>query len=288
VNKPLPADLVGLAQANGLKNAGDRPKIGDYLRQLWLRRDFTVTVALARNSVQYVDSWLGQVWQVLTPLLNFAVYFLIFGLILKTNRGVDNFIAFLMTGVFIFQFTQQAATGGAAAIKKNQDMIRALHFPRAVLPLATTIQLLQQTVVSIAVLMVIIVMTGEPITTSWLLLPFALLLQFMFNVGIAFAFARIGARTKDFSQVLPFVLRTWQYASGVIFSITAFAADLPHWASTLLWLNPAAGFIEIDREILLNSYTTHHNLWPLACFWAVTGLFGGFWFFFRAENTYGR
>ena len=51
----------------------------------------------------YTEARLGQLWQVLTPLLNAAVYYLIFGIILDTSRGVPNFPAFLITGIFMLQ-----------------------------------------------------------------------------------------------------------------------------------------------------------------------------------------
>ena len=48
----------------------------------------------------------------LTPLINAAVYYLIFGVILNTSGGVDNFIAYLCTGLFIFSFTQTVVQAG--------------------------------------------------------------------------------------------------------------------------------------------------------------------------------
>ena len=56
----------------------------------------------------YTEAKLGQLWQMLTPLLNAGVYFLIFGILLHINRGVPNYLAFLVTGVFVFNFTQRA------------------------------------------------------------------------------------------------------------------------------------------------------------------------------------
>ena len=68
-------------------------------------------------------------------------------------------------------------------------------------------------------LFVIVLATGEPVTWYWLLVIPALLLQTMFNVGVGLMIARLGAEVNDFSQLLPFLLRTWMYLSGVIFSL---------------------------------------------------------------------
>src|SRR5262249_54915745 len=140
-----------------------------YLKQIWQRRAFIVAFATARNVAMYSEARLGQVWQILTPLLNAAVYFLIFGVILDTRRGVPNFIPFLVTGIFIFNFTQRSFIISSRVINDSLPLIRALHFPRACLPLAYILIELQQMLISMVVLVAIVLGFGEPLTWYWLL-----------------------------------------------------------------------------------------------------------------------
>jgi teichoic acid transport system permease protein len=79
---------------------------------------------------------------------------------------------------------------------------------------------LQQLVVSMIVLAAIVLGAGEPLTWYWLLAIPALLLQATFNVGMGLFLARLGAGADDFSQLMPFLVRTWMYTSGVMFSIS--------------------------------------------------------------------
>lgn len=123
--------LAKLAQRYGLRRAIARPRFPVYLRQLWERRHFILTYATSRNVSKYSSSTLGQLWQVLTPLLNAAIYFLMFGLILGGGKDIENYPAFLLTGMFIFTYTQRTVTAGAKSISSNLSLIRALHFPRA-------------------------------------------------------------------------------------------------------------------------------------------------------------
>ena len=108
-------------------------------------------------------------WQVLTPLINAGVYYVIFGVVLNTRGDVDNFIAYLCTGVFLFGFTQSVIQAGIQAITANLGLIRALHFPRASLPIAIALVELRNMVASMSVLIAIVLITGEPITVEWLL-----------------------------------------------------------------------------------------------------------------------
>ncbi|TDD18563.1 ABC transporter permease [Nonomuraea diastatica] len=289
--------LAKLAKRYGLRRAIARPRFPVYLRQLWQRRHFILTYATSRNVSKYSSSALGQLWQVLTPLLNAAIYYVMFGVVLGGRDGIDNYPAFLLTGMFIFTYTQRTVTAGAKSISGNLSMIRALHFPRASLPLAYTIQELQQLAISMGVLLAIVWATGESPTWYWLMIPVVLLLQTMFNVGTGLVVARLGAQMRDLNQLLPFISRTWLYASGVFFSIqdkVVGAAKLPQWVADAMYLNPAASYIEWMREILIGSHNQQYGHHPpamvlLSCvFWAVFALGFGFWYFWRSEERYGR
>ena len=128
--------LEELAAQQGLELSGARPTLGHYLASLWQRRHFIVGYATARNVSMYTAARLGQLWQVLTPLLNAFVYYLIFGLLFEAARGVEHYIAFLVAGVFVFAFTERSIVVGSTVMRANLPLIRALYFPRASLPLA--------------------------------------------------------------------------------------------------------------------------------------------------------
>jgi teichoic acid transport system permease protein len=293
---PAPSADTGLSSAElaakyGLAVSGARPGLGAYVRQLWARRHFISAFARAKVSSQYTQARLGQLWQVMTPLLNAAVYYLIFGLLLHTDKGVDNFIAFLVTGVFIFTFTQTSVMSGVKAVSGNLGLIRALHFPRASMPIAFTLMQLQQLLMSMLVLFSIVLMTGEVPTWSWLLTIPALLLQSVFNAGLALVMARLGSKMTDLAQLMPFILRTWMYMSGVMYSISHFAAGAPYVVKLLLDVNPAAVYIDLMRFALISSFTAAQlppHVWALALGWALVAGVGGFVYFWKAEEQYGR
>jgi teichoic acid transport system permease protein len=318
--------LAELAARFKLRPSAKRPGVITYAGQLWERRHFIIGFATARNVAMYTEARLGQLWQVLTPLLNAAVYYLIFGLILGTNRGVPNFLAFLITGIFVFNFTQRAFITTSRVITDSLPLIRALPFPRACLPIGYVLIELEQLIVSMIVLVVIVLATGEPLTWYWLLAIPALLLQAAFNVGMGLFLARLGAGADDFGQLMPFLVRTWMYASGVMYSIRTIPTLARHTTiSYLLQINPAAVFITLVRDAILRSqrlaapgsqpynaqkcdwYNAHlsdkatiyysgychpqittNALWLYGAGWAVVALVIGFLFFWQAETRYGR
>jgi teichoic acid transport system permease protein len=313
--------LAELAAQYGLRPSSARPSLVSYLRLVWQRRHFIVAYATARSVSMYTEARLGQLWQVLTPLLNSAVYYLVFGILFQANRGISNYTAFLVTGVFIFGFTERSIVVGSTVMRANIALIRALHFPRACLPLAYVLVEFQQLMVSMLVLFTIVLSTGEPLTWYWLFLVPVLVMQATFNMGAALILARLGAGAQDVTQLIPFLTRIWRYFCGVMYSIASLPATLPEWAKNVLSLNPAAVYISLTRYAIMSTQrtdapgaqpfnaakcaifnakkipalqaychptTTINELWLAGVGWAVLTLAVGVVYFWQAETRYGR
>ena len=246
--------LAEIAAEHGLALSGARPSLPKYLATLWQRRHFITGYATARNVSMYTEAKLGQLWQVLTPLLNAGVYYLIFGLLFQASRGVQHYPAFLLAGVFVFAFTERSIVTGSNVMRANLQLIRALYFPRAALPLAYVIVELQQMMVGMIVLLPVMIISGEPLTFYWFLLIPAVLLQTAFNIGAALIVARLGGSLADVSELIPFVLRITRYFCGVMYMVTTLPAKVPVWGIKLLSLNPPAVFISLVRVALMTTY----------------------------------
>jgi teichoic acid transport system permease protein len=250
-------DLGELARQHGLKLSGARPPLATYVAMLWQRRHFIVGYATARNVSMYTDAKLGQIWQVLTPLLNAGVYYLIFGLLFEAARGVAHYPAFLVTGVFVFAFSERSIVTGSNVMRANLQLIRALYFPRASLPLAYVIVELQQMLVGMVVLVVIMLISGEYPSWYWLLLVPVVLLQSLFNTGAALVVARLGGAMADVSELIPFFLRISRYFCGVMYLIITLPAALTNWEKQVLSLNPFAVYIQLVRVAFMGTYRTN-------------------------------
>ncbi|MFI5934961.1 ABC transporter permease [Actinoplanes sp. NPDC051494] len=287
--------LSELARRHGLGVAGRLPTLPEYTRKLWSYRHFIAYYANAKVTSSLGKTRLGAIWQVLTPLINAAVYYVIFGKILDTQRGIENFVAYLCIGVFIFGFTQSTVQAGIQAISGNLGLIRALHFPRAALPLAITTVEIRNMMVSMVVLMAIVLGFGEPITLQWLLVVPIFLLQSVFNAGLAMFVARLGSKVADFKQLIPFIMRFWMYGSAVLYPVTKFSeADFLQqnkWLLNVVEANPLLVFIELMRHALLEEVhlaSAPWVLWVEAISWTLVAGIGGYIYFWRGEKGYGR
>jgi teichoic acid transport system permease protein len=271
-----------------LVRLGGTPPLRVYLASLWRRREFALDMARGELRAQHLDTALGNLWHLLNPLMLIGVYYLVFGVILGTDRGVENFLAFLAIGVFTFQFTQKSALSGARTIVSNVGLIRSLQFPRALLPIATVVRETFAYGSAAAVMFAVVLVRGEPVTPLWLLVVPAFLLQLAFNTGLALFCARLSDKFRDMINVLPYLFRIAFYLSGVIYSVDAYV-DNPQ-VLRLFLLNPFYVFLSLPREYLMESQDHSYVgwMWLSAFGWAVVSLLVGLLIFRNGEKEYGR
>jgi teichoic acid transport system permease protein len=271
-----------------LTRIGQRPDFLDYLVQLWDRRSFIFFDARARVQSGNEKNLLGSAWLVLTPVLSGLTFYLIFGLLLNTSRGIENFIGYLIIGVFTFQMSTRAIVAGAKSLTGNTAMIRAFQFPRASLPIAINVrELLSNVPVTIVMLLfVIFTAPAEEITWRWFLVLPAIFLQFMFNLGIGMLLAPLVLKIPDVGMLLSFLMRLWMYASAVFFSDHRFDNDPV--IKTIMDFNPIYLVIKSIRNSVLYATSPSLRDWTVLALFAAVAVAAGLLVFWRGEESYGR
>ena len=271
-----------------LQRVGARPGFVDYLVKVWDYRHFISYDARARVQSGNRRDRLGSVWLILNPVLNGLTYYLIFGLLLQTGAGIENFVGYLVIGIFLFQFSSRSITNGARSIQQNRAVIQAFSFPRATLPIAVNMRELFANI-PVLIVMVLIVMVLPPteeVTWRWLLVIPALALQWIFNLGVGLILARVISKVNDVVHLLSFALRALMYASAVFYSYERFI-DQPVLLQ-IVQLNPLFNVLDIVRDCLLYAQVPEWQSWAVLASWAFGALAIGAVYFWRAEETYGR
>jgi teichoic acid transport system permease protein len=275
----------------GLFKVGGRPPLRDYVTEVWKRRVFIYSMARFKIESENQQNSLGMFWVILKPLLNALVYGLIFGLLLGSGSRPAHFVEFLIIGVFVFEFFAQSWTSGGKAITNNAALVQSLAFPRMVLPLAAVTQRFLQFLPTVAIMLVFLVISGGfgAIDLHWLFIVPIFGLYFLFNCGLALVTARLSVHWRDLNNFLPFMTRFFFYTTGIFFSVEKRFKDHPT-IQRISDFQPIHEFLSLARASLLQGpgYSVDERYWLFAAAWSI-GLFTfGVWFFWRAEERYGR
>jgi len=281
--------LAEFAAREGLHKVGGRPPIGSYLVDVWRRRAFIYSLSRFRIEAENGRNRLGMAWVVLKPLIQAAVYGTIFGVLLGRENRPDQFILFLVIGVFFFEYFSSCFASGAKSITSNTNLVQSLSFPRMSLPLALVTQRLLQFVPMIVIAIVLVLAFGTMPRWEWLLLIPLVALFTVFNAGLTLITARLTVHIRDLTQLLPFITRFFFYTSGTFFSVERrFGGNETIMA--IADVQPIHEFMDLARSVLLTGpdYVVETKYWAYSAAWAFAVLIIGTVYFWAAEERYGR
>ncbi len=267
---------------------GTRPGLWSYLKQTWAFRHFILFDSRSRIAGETADDNLGRLWMVLNPILQGAAYFLVFGIMLGTGRGIENFVAYLIIGVFMYRFSATAVVAGSKAISGNRALVNAFNFPRLTLPIAINVREMMRNITIYLTMfaLVLIIPPLEPITWKWLLFIPVVAMQFLFNLGLSLVLARIVADWNDFTHIIAFGTRIWMYLSAIFYGVERFE-DIPI-VLNFMYANPLFCVLDISRDIILYDTWPDPMRWIVLGCWTVGLLIIGTIMFWQGEEKYGR
>ncbi|VEG30138.1 ABC transporter permease [Actinomyces howellii] len=272
----------------GLSPVGTRGDLVGYTRRLWAWRHFIWEDARARALASQRGTVLGNTWLVVRPMLDASVFFVVFGLLLDTSSGIDNYVAYLIIGVTLFQPMQRAVTAGSQVMVSGRNLLRSFSFPRAALPLSFTVRGaidLLPPLAAVAVLIILLPPHAAPGWT-WLLTVPVFVLQQALCLGLTLVAACLTTALPDLRNLWGFATRFWYFASGVFFSFETILGSSQ--ALALVELNPGYLVLRLYRTCLLDGQVPSLRLWALLAVWSLGLSAVGYVLFWWREESYGR
>lgn len=285
-SKPNPLQ-VHRASAVDMQFVGARAPLPQYIRGIFERRHFIIAESKAKAHGSIKGTALGKAWLILEPFLNSAVYYIIFAVLLRFDRGMDNFVAYLVIGVSFFSYLSRSLGGGAKIIPGGRNLIKAFAFPRASLVFSFALRNILDFLPTMFATMLFIVIIPPHVIPSWtwLLFPIVFLTAIPFAIGLAFISATLTTLVKDLKFIWPLITRFWFYGSGVFWSIDMF--DNPTYQSIMM-ANPGWVFLELSRETLAWGNVPDLSLYLYFLAWSVAIFIIGFLLFWSQEKKFGE
>jgi lipopolysaccharide transport system permease protein len=221
------------------------------LIELWKYRDLLWLLAGRDVKLRYKQTALGLSWVVLQPLVAAVIFAVIFGHFGNLPSDGQSYLLFVFTGLLSWNYFSGALQRAGNSLINDSRLITKVYFPRLLIPLASTGAVLIDFFVTLAVLVVLMLLSHTPFTWRPLALPFFLLLTSVVAVGVSLWLSALNVQYRDFMYALPFLIQVWMYASPVVYATRIIS---PRW-QFLFSLNPAVGFIEGFRWALLGTST---------------------------------
>ena len=270
-----------------------RFSVAQNARRIRERRETLRFLISANLKAGHRDKILGNLWNLLDPLLFLGVYFLVFGIGLRQAQGDPyGFVVYLSIGVLAFRFFEGAVSQAAVCVRSNAGLIHSVYFPKAMLPIAVCFSRLYDFAWGLVVLLAVMGLGLDStfsVQLAWL--PLVVVLQFLLCLGIALIVAYLGAVFADTRNIVAIGTRLLFFISPIFYYARPrgdHEGIIPEQYLFYYDLNPLARLLDAYRDALLwgRAPTSETLLYLAGTSTLILTL--GFWLFSRAEGRFAK
>jgi lipopolysaccharide transport system permease protein len=216
--------------------------MNNIFKRLYNYRELLKTSISKEIRGKYKNSFLGILWSFLNPLLQIAVYALVFPLIMQTN---DNYVIFLVCGLIPWLFFSTAINKAAFTIIENGGIIKKVYFPREILPISVVTSECINFIISTVIILIFILITGYGFSWNIIFYPIILLIQFVITLSFSFLLSAITVYVRDLAHFVGVALQLLFYATPICYASGRIPTDY-QW---IMKFNPMAYIIDGYRAI---------------------------------------
>ena len=192
---------------------------------------------------KYKSSILGVIWSFLNPLLQLAVYAIVFPLIMKSN--IPNYTVFVCCGLIPWTFFFFFFSRTSFVMIENANIIKKVYFPREILPISIVTSEMVNFIISTVIILAFVMAYG--IGFSWYIVfyPVILIIQYILLIGISLLVSSITVYIRDLQHFIGILLQLLFYATPIVYGLDI----IPESFRWILKINPMSYIIDGYRSI---------------------------------------
>jgi ABC-type polysaccharide/polyol phosphate export permease len=250
------------------------------LHELWRYRDLLKLLVSNSIKTRYKRSSLGVVWTLLNPLLSTLVLTVALSQLMRFQ--IENYPVYLLTGLITWNFLSQITHTAMNNLVWGSSLLKRIYIPRTIFALSVLGNGIINLGLSLIPLILIMFVMGQPITWTFLLLPFAILLLAMFTLGLSLFLSTIAVYFVDMVEIFRVLTQAWFYLTPIIYPFEF----VPPWFQSFLILNPMTWMVSIFRSLIFLGELPSLQVVVVATAVSVFTLLIGWWLFTRKADEF--
>lgn len=204
-----------------------------------------VLYLVGRNlKVRYRRSVIGFAWTMLQPLLTMLVLQAVFSAIFRFELQHGSYAVYALAGILFWNFFSQSIVTSMNSLKANAGLLTKLPVPKAVFPLATVLAGVVNLALALIPLLLIVALTGNPVTPALFFLPVAILIATVFTLGAGLILSPLAAIFNDVIEMVNVALTMGMYLTPVFYPMSI-VPEKYLWA---VRFNPLRSVLEVFRD----------------------------------------
>lgn len=196
--------------------------------------------------LRYKQTIMGFGWAIFMPLLNTAVFSVIFTRVAPLDVGMP-YPLFAFCGLLFWNFTASSLRFSVNSLTANAHLVTKVFFPREIFPISAVLVQFVDLLVGATVLVGLMAYYQVAPTVAITALPLVLLTQFMFTLSISLLLAMGNLFYRDVKYLFELVVMVWMFVSAVLYPVSQIGGTM----GRLMSLNPMTPILEAYRDVLL-------------------------------------
>jgi ABC-type polysaccharide/polyol phosphate export permease len=212
----------------------------------------------------------------LSTLLSMAALTIAFSALLK--QQIANYPAYFLAGSVFWAFFAQATSHAASLTMDASEIARRVYVPRSVFVATAVGVALVNLLYSLVPLLVIFVVTGQPIHLTWLFLPVSIVTGVFFTAGVGLVVFTMASRFVDVKETYLVLLSAWFFLTPIVYTPAVLAPKY----RLVIRFNPMTYLVEMFRAPLYDGWLPGANTVAFSLLASGASLVVG-WLFYAAK-----
>lgn len=219
------------------------------LREFYMYRELLKTNVRKDIRGRYKGTFLGMLWTFVNPLLQVFVYYLVFPYLMGRAGGpIPNFLVYLITGMFPWNFFLGAIVGCTGCIKGNAGVVKKVYFPRKILVMSQVLSNLVNFMFTVPIMMIFCLVFGIGWTWHLLWIPVIAVIEAVIIYGAGLILSAVNVYVQDVENIVQFLLNLGFYATPIVYPLSIFGGGL---LSKIIQLNPMTMLVNAYRAVMM-------------------------------------
>jgi ABC-type polysaccharide/polyol phosphate export permease len=228
--------------------------------------------------LRYKQTVMGFGWAIFMPLVNTAVFSVIFTRVAPLDTGMP-YPLFAYCGLLAWNFSASSFRFAVVSLTSNANLVTKVFFPREIFPISAVLVSLVDFAVGSLVLVGLMVYYHVAPTFALAALPFVILIHVLFTTAVSLILAMANLFYRDVKYLFELVLTIWMFLTSVLYPV-AFVGGR---TGRLLQFNPMTPIIDAYRDVLLRGQLPNPTAFTATAIGSVLVLAAAWLAFHRAE-----
>lgn len=251
-----------------------------FLKSLYEYRELLKTSISKDIRGKYKNSVLGIIWSFLNPLLQIAVYAIVFPLIMKSN--LPNYTVFLCCGLIPWNFFSNATSRTSFTMIENGNIIKKVYFPREILPISVVTSEAINFIISTIIILAFVLGYGMGLSKYIIFYPIILIIQYILLLGVSFVVSSITVYFRDLQHFIGIALQLLFYATPIVYA----PDSIPQEFQWIIKYNPMTYIINGYRDIFYYKQMPNFESLGIVLLISIVLFFIGYFIFKKLQRRF--